>query len=172
MNEKQDNALKFGHELMVNLGLTPVVAVSSLLELMIYGELRLNTEVDFFINGEGLPVDKIIATKGFHNWHNKDKGDIFYVRDPNDTSITFVPYYSRGSKTYANIYNEEYFVWDRKHFDTLQTKLYRGMIYNIPYDPIGYLETYYGKPWDDFDGRKGWHWKQAKNLQTLKELPV
>lgn len=177
MNEKQDNALKFGHEVMISIGITPVVAVSSLLELMVFNELSLDTEVDFFVNGDDLTAEveeKIRKAKGFHQWHeskNTQNKVIFYFHDPKGIHITYVPYYNRSYKTYANIIDNQYFVWDRKHFDTFQTKTYRGTVYTIPYDPIGYLEEYYGKPWDDFYGRKGWHWKQAKNLQILKELP-
>lgn len=174
MNEKQDNALKFGHETMLSIGITPVVAVSSLLELMVFNELRIDTEVDFFVNGDDLTdeiVKKIIDTKGFHQWHNKDKKDIFYFHDPIGIHITYVPYFNRSYKTYANILENEYFIWNRKHFDTLQTKSYRGITYNIPYDPIGYLEAYYGKPWDDFNGRKDWNWHKSRNLKTLTELP-
>jgi hypothetical protein len=178
MNEKLTNALKFGHEKMIELGLKPVVAVSSLLELFVFNELISDGEADFFINGDDLTPeieDKIKKANGFHQWKqfNNYEGQrtIFYFHDPIGIHITFVPYYIRGNKTYVNLINDKFFVWDKKHFDTLQTKTYQHTMYNIPYDPIGYLETYYGKPWDDFEGRKGWHWNNAKNLQTLKGLP-
>jgi len=171
MNNKQDNALKFGHKVMQDIGITPVVAVSTLLELMMYGELRLDTEVDFFVNGDLITPEieeKIHNAPGFHQW--QDNKGIFYFHDPNGIHITYVPYYLRD-KVYANIIDKQYFVWDKKHFETLQTKNYQDVTYTIPYDPIGYLEEYYGTPWDDFVGRKGWHWHHAKNLQTLDKLP-
>lgn len=162
-----DDALKFGHDTMSSV-ITPVVGVSTLLELMVFNELKSDGEVDFFINGDKLneeTIEKIKTLSGFHSWENEKA--ILYFHDPKGTQITYVPYYMRD-KAYANIRANEYFVWKKKHFTSLQTKTYKGNTYNIPHDPIGYLEEYYGKPWDDFDGRKGWHWHDSKNLQTLK----
>jgi hypothetical protein len=177
MNEKQDNALKFGHDVMVEIGITPVVAVSTLLELMVFNGLIMDTEVDFFIDGDKLTPeieDKIKKQRGFHQWQEfnlyPNQRTIFYFHDPKGIHITYVPYYIR-EKTYANVTSNQFFVWDNKHFNTLQTKSYQGTRYTIPNDPIGYLEAYYGTPWDDFFGRRNWHWKQAKNLQVLNKLP-
>ncbi len=178
MNQKQDSALQFGYEVMKELGITAVVAVSTLLELMIWDELRLDTEIDFFINGNELNPEmeeKIKKARGFHQWEQfKDyegQRTILYFHSPEGIHITYVPYYIRGDKTYVNLINDKFFVWPKKHFENLQTKTYRDIMYTIPHDPIGYLETYYGKPWDDFEGRKGWRWHKAKNLVTLKGLP-
>jgi len=179
MNKALDGALKFGHEQLTLLGLKPVVVVSSLLELMMWNELyEKDGEADFFINGDDLTPEmeeKIKKMPGFHKWEQctdyPGQRTIFYLHDPIGTHITVVPYYTRGKFTYVNLINDKFFVWLRKHFDSFQTKEYKETVYTIPYDPIGFLEAYYGKPWDDFKGRAGWRWHQAKNLQTLKKLP-
>jgi hypothetical protein len=180
MNDTLAEGLKFGHEHMTSLGFTPVVGYSCLLELMAWNDLYdTEGEADFLINGDDLTEQseqKIRTSPAFHKWEQftlyPNQKTIFYMTAPNGVRISYQPYFIRGEFAYANILDSRFFLWQRKHFDTLQTKTYKGTQYTIPYDPIGYLEEYYGKPWDDFEGRKGWHWGMGKNLQHLKGLPA
>lgn len=172
MNEKMDDALVFGHDVLEGIGITPIIGVSTLLELFVFNGLFTTGEVDFFIDGDKLTkelIETIKKTSGFSKWENEKA--ILYFGATNGVRITYVPYYTRD-KVYANIRADEYFVWDKKHFDTQQTKRYMKKTYTIPNDPVGYLEAYYGTPWDDFFGREGWNWHKAKNLTKMERMSV
>jgi hypothetical protein len=177
MNEIMDKALQFGHEEMTKLGIRPAVGWSCLLEMMAWNDIHsVEGEADFMVDGDTLTdevVKKIYAAPFFSSWTKgiSDKKTLFYLTGPNNARVSCVPYYIRGDTAYVNLISEDFFLWKRIHFDTLQTKTYKGVQYNIPYDFIGYLEEYYGKPWDDFEGRKNWHWKQGLNHVLLKKFP-
>jgi hypothetical protein len=179
MNEKLEQALKFGHDHMTGLGLTPIVGWSCLLTLMAWNDLfDKDIEADFVINGDLVTPElekKILTSPALRHWTMKNQYSgqrtIFYFTAPNGIRVSCSPYYIKGDFAWINLTDSYFFFWKQIHFDTLQTKTFKGTMYNIPYDPIGYLEEYYGKPWDDFEGRAGWNWKQGKNMKQLKEMP-
>lgn len=176
MNTKLEESLRWGHEYMTSLGIKPIVAGSCLMSLLLFNDLLENDyEADFAIDGDEFERLKPTIVKDSHFRDQQKtvaKEGIFYLVYKRDyPPCSFGPHYIVGDKTFYNIAMDEWLIWDKKHFEKTQTKTYRGVTYNIPYDPIGYLEEYYGGRWDDFEGRKDWKWKKAKNRITCSSFP-
>lgn len=170
MNDKLQIALEEGNAYLRKLGLTPIVCSSCLLGMMAYNELfEKDKEADLIFNGDLITPEIQEHFKKETRGYVHGSGIIYY--DTSGSLASFDPFYIRGNKAYIHLKEDIYFVCDKIHLEKTQTKLFKGTRYDIPYDFIGFLETYYGDYWDDIDKRVDWHWKQAKNLVHLPKLP-
>jgi len=59
--------------------------------------------------------------------------------------------------------------WPKRHYENLGTIDYKGYTFNIPNDPEGWLEHYFGSDWREEN--LNWHWQtDAKNVEKLSNV--